>query len=286
MHPEIPWRWSRSFRCSAWPRPDRPLRVNAGELAADLQAVADDQPLPFAHEPWPGRVNPLGSAADGCGSPWPRWSSSAMAGRRLRGAPGQSSSWSSAARPSRSCTIAAVVSAENDEFSRAMVQFEAAARPGREFVAGSRTCTARPRESYNVATETGAIRDAADELFRVAKPLRFRLIRLCGDLRDGHQRAEGGVQAVLRPRPPAMDEPHRADPARRRAAPAPCLREVHELAVPLDRGPRSLRRRGAAGDGKAWRSIRAGNGATRRWGSPRRRAPGSRYARGGWLARA
>ncbi|MEA2631687.1 MAG: eukaryotic-like serine/threonine-protein kinase, partial [Chloroflexota bacterium] len=54
-HPEIPPALDVVVRRCLAPDPiDR--YDTAGELAADLQAVADDQPLRFAREPWPGRV--------------------------------------------------------------------------------------------------------------------------------------------------------------------------------------------------------------------------------------
>src|SRR5262249_35719913 len=94
------------------------------------------------------------------------------------------------------------------------------------------------RNAFILAKETRETRDHADNLFRVAKPLRFRLIGFCGDLKN----ATKELEAILHPffvrenldwttRP----EMNLLDPPRRERL----VREVNELLflwiVALDR---------------------------------------------------
>ncbi len=177
-HPEAPAAFEAVVRRCLAPEPiDR--YASAGELAADLQAVADDQPLPFAREPWPGRVS--------------RW-------LRRRRRP-----LAMAGLVFAALTVAAVAifQAQKDTAQRRidwndLYQKGAAAKDKGDFVRaqdlfasaaslvsghnGFEEMYRQARNESNLSGQTGAQRAAADRLFSAAKPLRFRLIDFCGEL--------------------------------------------------------------------------------------------------------
>jgi tetratricopeptide (TPR) repeat protein len=85
-------------------------------------------------------------------------------------------------------------SAENDDFAKAIVQFEAAERLAEDY-RGLEDLHRQAHEQAVLAGLKGTNRDYADLLFRAAKPLRFRLIGFCGDLTT----ASAELQQVLKP---------------------------------------------------------------------------------------
>jgi len=177
-HPEVPAALEAVVRRCLAPEPiDR--YASAGELAADLQAVADDQPLPFAREPWPGRIT--------------RW-------LRRRRRP-----LAMAGLVFAALTVVAVavfqaqkVTAQRRIDFIELYQKGAAARDTGDFVRardlfvsaaslvyghnGFEEEYRQARNESNLSGQTGAQRAAADHLFSAAKPLRFRLIGFCGAL--------------------------------------------------------------------------------------------------------
>jgi serine/threonine protein kinase/tetratricopeptide (TPR) repeat protein len=176
--PEVPAALEAVVRRCLAPDPDDRY-ASAGDLAIDLQAVADDQPLRFAREPLPSRAV--------------RW---VRRHRRLL----------ATAAPILVALIAVVAALVMDrmaktqrrdevehliaqgkqayqmgEFAKAIVQFNAAAKLTEghpELEDQFRTA----RQQVRQAEMTGETRDHADILFRAAIPLRFRLIGFGGDL--------------------------------------------------------------------------------------------------------
>src|SRR6185312_626269 len=69
----------------------------------------------------------------------------------------------------------------NGHFDRAKDQFEAAANLARDRK-GFEDLYREARNAFKLAELTGSVREDADRLFRAARPLRFRLIGLCGTL--------------------------------------------------------------------------------------------------------
>ena len=178
-HPEVPAAFEAVVRRCLAPEPiDR--YASAGELAADLQAVADDQPLPFAREPWPGRVTRwLRRRQPPAGDGGPRLR---RADRRRRGdlsgpERGEPSAASTSSSSTRKATPYAkrVISSAHGDF------FESAASLVNGH-SGFEEMYRQARNESNLAGQTGAQRAAADRLFSAAKPLRFRLIGFCGEL--------------------------------------------------------------------------------------------------------
>jgi serine/threonine protein kinase/Tfp pilus assembly protein PilF len=190
-HPEVPAALEAVVRRCLAPDPIHRY-ASAGELAADLQAVADDQPLPFASEPWPGRAA--------------RW-------LRRRRRPLVMLSLAAAAVAAIALTLHqqqvdrvrrqgefarlyahATGSKDQEDFDSARKLFESAAN----LVASHRGFGEMYRQARNqakLAEQTGAKRAAADRLFAAAKPLRFRLIGFCGDLKS----ATDELLQVLKP---------------------------------------------------------------------------------------
>ena len=180
-HPEVPAALEAVVRRCLAPDP-RARYATAGDLAADLQAVADDQPLLFAREPWPGRV-----------SRWLRRRRRPLVMASLVAA----ARWPSPRAAAPSCQLDRVTrrgeflalyeqatsSKDKGEFASAKNQFEAAARLVQDHGGAAEIEMYRDaRNEAKLAEQTGAKRAAADRLESAAKPLRFRLVGFCGDL--------------------------------------------------------------------------------------------------------
>ncbi|MFO0952541.1 MAG: protein kinase [Isosphaeraceae bacterium] len=174
--------------------------ASAADLAIDLQAVADDQPLRFAREPWVDRAYRFSRRHRRVlFAMVPLLLAVVMAGVMVV-----------RDQLDRSRTAAEIfalmdggmASEEAGDFDKAMVQFEAAARLaerpdarelGRRVIALRRD---RPlgvwssldelrhqaRQRFRNAQRTGEVRSAADALFAAAEPLRFRLTGFSGDI--------------------------------------------------------------------------------------------------------
>jgi serine/threonine protein kinase/Tfp pilus assembly protein PilF len=165
---------------------------SAGELAADLQAVADDQSLPFATEPWPSRAA--------------RW----LRRRRLPlmmlsllvaaiAATALALHQKQVDRIRRQGTFMAIferatAARDKGDYTSAKDLFDSAAT----LVDGHDGFVWMYRDARNqakLAEQTGAKRAAADRLFAAAIPLRFRLTGFCGDLKS----ARDELLKVLKP---------------------------------------------------------------------------------------
>jgi serine/threonine protein kinase/tetratricopeptide (TPR) repeat protein len=177
-HPEVPAALEAVVRRCLAPDPgDR--YASAGELAVDLQAVADDQPLSFAREPWPGRIKRSLRRQRRA------LTMAALAAVALIIAGGAFFQAQSEAAKRRIDFIElfqkGAAARETGDFLRARDLFVSAA----SLVEGHRgfeEMHRQARNESNLAAQTGALRAAADRLFAAAKPLRFRLIGFCGDL--------------------------------------------------------------------------------------------------------
>jgi serine/threonine protein kinase/tetratricopeptide (TPR) repeat protein len=291
LRPDVPVALETVVRRCLAPQPDDRY-ANAGEAAADLQAVANDQPLRFAREPLVSRTR--------------RW-----VRRRRR-------SLAMAAAILIPLAIAGVVfvraeidnfywgfeaqryldkgfeSARLRDFAAAKFQFDAAAK-----LAGGERSQARPslarflwleaireqaQEQYQIAEETEDIRSKYRAFLRLAEPLRFRLIGVGGDLAS----AGLALKDLLRPFHVLEDGPNWTERAKLARLDGPqrerLLREINQLlflwVVALERsGPREA---GALQDGLSicdralafaevlgpWRALRARLGRGLRGGSP------------------
>jgi eukaryotic-like serine/threonine-protein kinase len=286
--PEVPAALEAVVRRCLEPEPDDRYGT-AAELAADLQAVADDRPLRFASEPWPDRAG--------------RWvrrhrrvlatalpvllALSGVVALVVKEQTDRNRLWAKARR----LYDDGVASESAGNPARAMVQFESAARlvelpVGDEPAPRSRSNPAvespsavwasleelrqQARQRYKIAVQTADYRAAAAAVTRAADPLRFRLIGFGGDLIA----ASKSLDELLRPF--HVFEPdnwlHRADMTRLDdEGKAKLAREVNELlfllAVALDRDgdPLALRRGldvcdlalGFVTPGGPWRALRA-----------------------------
>jgi serine/threonine protein kinase/Tfp pilus assembly protein PilF len=246
-HPEVPAALEAVVRRCLAPAPsDR--YATAGELAADLQAVADDQPLPYASEPWPSRATRWLRRRR-----WPLLILSLVAAAVT--ATALALHQQQVDRVGRKGDFAALFeqasgSRDKGDFTSARRLFESAAN----LVEGRRGFEEMFRQARNqakLAEQTGAKRAAADRLFAAAKPLRFRLIGLCGDLTS----ATDELEKVLRPfyvleNPDwtAIDALALLDPRRR----AQLVHEVNELLflwiVAIDRNSDTATPAAAAGE--------------------------------------
>ncbi len=222
-------------RCLAYDPADR--YSAASELAADLQAVADDAPLRYAQEPLPGRLR--------------RWVRRHR--RRL----------ALSAPPLLALVALAVISVDArlarlrleaeiehgigegehasaaDQLDRAADQFATAARLAASDP-GLSPLRTRAAALYDQARRTKAARDRADAFFRRAEPLRFALLGFGGDPAPAARGVDDVLGLFSIPDDPdwsgrddlrLLDEPRRAR----------LLAEADELlflwAVALDRGP-------------------------------------------------
>ncbi|SIO46497.1 Serine/threonine protein kinase [Singulisphaera sp. GP187] len=190
-HPEVPAAFEAVVRRCLAPDPDDRY-ATAGELAADLQAVADDRPLKYAREPLPSRAV--------------RWT------RRNR----RALAMVTPILVALAVVVAILLKVQSDRAHRGLEiehwvkEGEASAREkdfrtaATKFETARRLAEGRPyfvslfkkaREGAVLAQQTGDIRENADKLFREAEPLRFRLTLFLGDLEVASQR----LQATLKP---------------------------------------------------------------------------------------
>lgn len=190
-HPEVPAALEAVVRRCLAPEP-KDRYATAGELAADLQAVADDRPLKHAREPIPSRAL--------------RWT------RRNRRALAMAAPLLVVVavlvtilfkvqldREHRVSEVENLIqggttSAKNEDFRTAVMQFDTASRlsQGRPHL---ETLYKKARERARLSERTGVIRANADTLFRDAEPLRFRLTLFLGDLEVAAQQ----FQETLKP---------------------------------------------------------------------------------------
>ncbi|WP_406697486.1 protein kinase [Singulisphaera sp. Ch08] len=190
-HPEVPAAFEAVVRRCLAPEPDNRY-ATAGELAADLQAVADDRPLKYAREPLPSRAV--------------RWV------RRNRRTLAMAAPMLIAlavvvtilvkVRIDRDHHLMEIenlmqggaISLENEDFRTAVMQFDTASRLS-DGLSHLKPLFKKSREKARLAEQTGVIRANADTLFQDAEPLRFRLTLFLGDLEVASQR----LQETLKP---------------------------------------------------------------------------------------
>lgn len=167
--------------------------ANAAELAADLQAVADDAPLPHTREPWPVRANrwfrrnraraallvPLGLAAAAV--------IFTIADTQFR----RENTVGQIVGEMRQLINSGDLLLEQDQIERAMAQFETARKLG-EPAAGRRAADWQDderiefwqdeaRDKVHLAREKAQIRDRADELFARYEQLALHLMGFVGN---------------------------------------------------------------------------------------------------------
>ena len=176
-NPEVPAALEAIVRRCLAPEP-RDRYDAAADLAADLQAVADDQPLRFAREPLPSRAGrwlrrnrrPIAMAVP------------VLAALALATVTVVMARFETAQR--RGDVVNLIEQGKDSfaagEFSKAIVQFNSAAKLA-EARRDLEDLYRKAREKAVLAEQTGKIRDEADALFRAAVPLRFRLLDFGGD---------------------------------------------------------------------------------------------------------
>ena len=173
---------------SAW-RPSRPGAMrSAADLAADLQAVADDGPLRFAREPQPSRTfrwirrnrRPLAvgvplALAFAVGLYAISWIKDDRLRQRV-----QVTIWLNAAREA----------SDGGEFDKAMALCNSAELLSRRY--GFSELTDRAMHDGKIAAQTKESRADADRFLREAAPLRFSLLGFGGDLESASRKLEAG----------------------------------------------------------------------------------------------
>ncbi|AGA25279.1 serine/threonine-protein kinase [Singulisphaera acidiphila] len=190
-HPEVPAALEAVVRRCLAPEP-KDRYATAGELAADLQAVADDRPLKHAREPLPSRA-----------LRWTRRNRRALAmAAPLLVVVAVLVTILFKVQLDREHRVSEVenlmqggtTSAKNEDFRTAVMQFDTASRlsQGRPHL---ESLYKKARERARLYERTGVIRANADTLFRDAEPLRFRLTLFLGDLEVASQR----LQETLKP---------------------------------------------------------------------------------------
>lgn len=183
-HPEVPAALEAIVRRCLAPEP-KDRYATAGELATDLQAVADDLPLKYAREPLPSRA-----------VRWTRRNRRALAMvAPILVALAVTVSILSKIQLDRAHLGSEVAhwieegqaSDLEEDFRAAATQFETASRlaQDRPYLL---PLFKRAREGARLAQQKGDLRDNADKLFRDAEPLRFRLTLFLGDLEVASQR--------------------------------------------------------------------------------------------------
>ncbi len=194
----------------------------AAELAADLQAVADDAPLCFAREPEPSRT--LRRA-------WRNRRALATAVGLLAVVAALFVAQRATLRreaTTRRDLDAGIRSASAGEFAAAAAQFGMAY--DRASAGGSQALRSLANEAdrrRNHAVAAGRMRDRAEAFFRKVEPIRFRLITGQGLESASHELQDAFAEfKVFGPAPWAHDaELGRLDPARR----ARLIEEVNEV---------------------------------------------------------
>lgn len=176
-HPEVPVAFEAVIRRCLAPEPEDRYPT-AADLAADLQAVADDQPLRFAREPWPSRAV--------------RWArrhrrALAMAAPVLLamflGAGVFLSTRLLRNQSEREVTLLIEAGRRADQegdYGEAIARFEAASRlaDARPFL---QPLHKRARADLHLARQRAVARASADSLFHVGESLRFRLAGVAGN---------------------------------------------------------------------------------------------------------
>ncbi|MDR3635989.1 MAG: serine/threonine protein kinase, partial [Isosphaeraceae bacterium] len=176
-HPEVPVAFEAVIRrCLAPEADDR--YPTAADLAADLQAVADDQPLRFAREPWPSRVVRWA---------WRHRRALAMAAPLLAAiALGVGALWiARSLRDQSKREVTQLITAgrraeQTGDYAEAIDKFQAASRlaDARPFL---QPLHARARSDLKLAQERLAARASADALFHAGESIRFRLAGFAGN---------------------------------------------------------------------------------------------------------
>ena len=190
-HPEIPAPLERVIRRCLEPDPDRRY-PNANELAADLQAVADDAPLKWTREP------PHVRAARRLRRSWKRavlvalvaGSAVGLAMSALR----EEDDRAKAASTASSLLEEGRQSHRRDDFVTASARFDEVCRLTRRRPE-LHHLLARAQIQRGKARLTGEIRGQADALLKAASSLRYRLIGVEGRPED----LESELMALLSP---------------------------------------------------------------------------------------
>ncbi len=198
--PDVPAALEAVVRRCLAPEPDDRY-ASAAQLAADLQAVADDAPLRFAREPIPGRcvrwvrrnrrrlaiaapfVLALGLSA--CLLVY-----SQLAAMRLEA---EVRHWLDEAQHS----------AEGGQLELALSHFDTAERLALGDAGRLSGLLDRIRQEHRLASETKEIRDKTDGLFRVGERLRFSLLGFEGDGRTACKQVQSALAQFSIPDDPA-----------------------------------------------------------------------------------
>jgi tetratricopeptide (TPR) repeat protein len=214
-HPDVPPALEAVVRRCLAPQPDDRY-TSAAQLAADLQAVADDGPLRFAREPIPSRCV--------------RW----LRGNRRRLA--VSVPLVLALGISSYSLVGAQLAAARREVEvrHGLEEGRNSAREGRLELAASQLAMAAEltegdrrlkgllgeiRDEERRVGQTQEIRNSADELFEVGERLRFSLLGFSGDPKVACQWVESALAKFAIPKDPAwyrqpsialLDQPRRA----------------------------------------------------------------------------
>ncbi len=222
-HPEIPRSLETVIRRCLEPEPeDRYQR--ASFMAADLQAVADDAPLPYTHEPWPMRT--LASARRRRGRIAAAWAILLAGSALLAGGIGLRVERANLLRQASLEADAGQDALDRGDFSAAMARFDSTADLVKRSASTPWSYLARFNDfrhlggqlsskfqdfksvetaenlwawavaKSKLAERTGRVHQKADELFRAADHLRFRLL-----LDEGPELTQATVdlQEVLAP---------------------------------------------------------------------------------------
>jgi serine/threonine protein kinase/Tfp pilus assembly protein PilF len=223
-HPEVPAALEAVVQRCLAPYPDDRYD-SADKLAADLQAVADDQPLKVAHEPLVSRaVRWTRRNRRAIATALPVLLASAVVTLILiKGHRDRLEVESHAAKLIDEGRIAN----NREDFAAAIMRFDTAQRlaEGRPAL---RELYRRARQMAIAARQMRTIRDNADRLFRAADVLRFRLTQFLGDLPTASHKLEEALApfyVLKNPRWTTLAEFDALDKGRRERL----EREVNEL---------------------------------------------------------